>query len=85
MTVGGVRLTSATKSLAGDLASLANEALAAGVNNVSKLIERWDDGSERYDAPGESMLLAWDSNSVVGVGGMAWCPDVPGALRVRRL
>lgn len=77
-------LKPATDSLADDLEPLAREAQAGGVNNVSKLIERWIDRSERYDVPGESLLLAWAGSGVVGVGGIAWCPDVPGSLRVRR-
>ena len=74
----------ATRSLPDDLADLAHEAEVQGVRNVSTLIARWIDGSEVYTRVGESMLVAWLSGSVVGVGGLAWCPHVPGALRVRR-
>ena len=79
-----VVVAAATSSLPEDLAALSEEATAAGIINVARLVERWRDGSERYDAPGESMLLARVSDVVVGVGGIAWCPDVAGALRVRR-
>lgn len=68
------------------LRPLESEATKAGIRNVSVLIERWIDGSERYDRSGESLLVAIDSTSqvVVGVGGLSRCPDVAGALRVRR-
>ena len=80
----GVDVALATENLPDDVAPLAVEATAAGVNNVAKLIERWRNGTERYDVPGESMLIARLAGDVVGVGGIAWCPDLAGALRVRR-
>ncbi|CAN5767711.1 GNAT family N-acetyltransferase [soil metagenome] len=64
---------------------LADEATASGVRNRSVLIERWLAGSERYDRLGDALRVALDAGEkVVGVGGLAHCPDVPGALRVRR-
>jgi len=79
------RIASATETLPIDLEALAVEAASAGVNNVGTLVERWADGSERYSSPGESMLIARGvDGAAVGVGGIALCRDVPGALRVRR-
>jgi len=68
------------------LRPLEAEAVADGVHNVTRLLDRWVDGSERYEAPGESLLvaLAAGTERVVGVGGISRCPDVAGALRVRR-
>lgn len=68
------------------LDALAAEADAHGIRNVATLIARWNDGTERYDRQGESMLVAVDrtGNNVIGVGGIALCPHVDGALRVRR-
>lgn len=48
------------------------------------LIQRWLDGTERYDRPGESVLAATSGDEVVGIGGLTRCPHVDGALRVRR-
>ncbi len=79
-----VTVAAATDSLPQDLRELAAEAEAAGINNVTRLIDRWADGTERYDRPGESVLVAWASARVVGVGGLSQCRDVPAALRVRR-
>lgn len=85
MTSTDVHITAATDSLPLDLGALAAEAAASGINNVGTLVERWRDGSERYDRRGESMLLArLSDDSIVGVGGIAQCRDVPEALRVRR-
>lgn len=68
------------------LADLAAEADAHGIRNVTTLVACWEDGSERYERQGESMLVVVDGTgkNVIGVGGMALCPHVGGALRVRR-
>ena len=68
------------------LRDLEVEARSAGIRNVTFLIERWVDGTAHFDGPGESLLVALDetSSSCLGVGGLSRCPDVPGALRMRR-
>lgn len=68
------------------LGRLVAEAAAAGIRNVAAVVDRWADGSERYDAPGEALLVAIDGEQgdVIGVGGLSRCPHVAGALRVRR-
>jgi GNAT superfamily N-acetyltransferase len=68
------------------LAHLAEEATRQGIRNVATLLARWEDGSERYDRLGETMLVALDSagEKVIGVGGLTQCPHVDGAMRVRR-
>lgn len=68
------------------LRDLEREAATGGIRNVSTLISCWVDGSQRYDRPGESLLVAVDgtTNAVIGVGGLSQCPHVPNALRVRR-
>lgn len=67
------------------LRDLAADAAVQGVRNMSILMDRWVDGSERFDRVGESLLIAeTEAGAVVGVGGLSHCPHVPGALRVRR-
>ncbi len=68
------------------LSDLETEAQSRGFRNVSILVARWVDGSERYDGPGESLLVVVDpaAGAVIGVGGLTICPDVHGAMRVRR-
>ncbi len=66
------------------LVGLAAEARAEGIRNVSVLVSRWVARSERYEQPGESMLVARSGTEIVGVGGLTHCPHVPGAMRVRR-
>jgi GNAT superfamily N-acetyltransferase len=57
---------------------------AEGIRNVATLVERWVDGSERYDRDGERVLAAIAADEVVGIGALSRCPTVPDALRVRR-
>ena len=66
------------------LDALRREADAEGIRIVSTVIGGWVDGAQRYDQPGESLLVAQCDGVVVAVGGLAWCPNVAGALRVRR-
>ncbi len=84
MTDDSIAIAPASDSLADDLAALAAESRTAGVKNVTVLVDRWVAGTERFDGPGEMLLVAWSGGLVVGVGGISKCPDVPGALRVRR-
>jgi GNAT superfamily N-acetyltransferase len=60
------------------------EAEAEAIRNVPTLVDRWLDGSERYDRDGERVLAAIAADEVVGIGALSRCPTVPDALRVRR-
>lgn len=77
-------VVSAEPYLPGGIDHLRASAEAEGLRNVGTLIDRWRDGSERYDRDGERVLAAIAGGDVVGVGGLSRCPSVPGALRVRR-
>lgn len=81
-----IEIGSAVPVMPDGLTGLEVEARSSGVRNVTMLVDRWVDGSERFDAPGELLLVARDSASgcVIGVGGLSRCPDVAGAFRVRR-
>ena len=84
MTTDGIVIAQATASLADDLAGLVAESSAVGIRNVTAVAERWTAGTERFDRPGEQLLVAWAGSATIGIGGITQCPDVPGALRVRR-
>ncbi len=91
-----VRLIKAADPLPAGLDDLAIEATAAGIRNVGTLIQQWESGDNRFNREGEALIIAVASGRVqsdfasqsgvaaVGVGGLSQCPDVPGALRVRR-
>ncbi len=78
------RIVPAGPLLPDGLASLSRHADREGIRIVSTVIERWRDGTERFDRPGESLLAALSGDEVVGIGGITRCPQVSGALRMRR-
>jgi GNAT superfamily N-acetyltransferase len=63
---------------------LLEEAARDGVRNMSLLIAEWESGVERFDAPGEALFGAFDSDILVGVGGVTVEQDAD-AMRMRRL
>jgi GNAT superfamily N-acetyltransferase len=47
-----------------------NEAAAEGFNNMSVLRDEWENGSNRFDRPGEILALATINGEMVGIGGI---------------
>jgi aminoglycoside phosphotransferase (APT) family kinase protein/GNAT superfamily N-acetyltransferase len=82
--VGTFTVCPAGPHLPEGLTPLAADAEREGIRNVSALVAHWVEGTTRFDRPGERLLVAVAGGDVVGVGGLTRCPDVDGALRVRR-
>ena len=59
-----------TQLLPGHLAAAAEEAERAGYRFVSRLVDEWASGINRFDRPGESLLVAVLGGQVVGVCGL---------------
>jgi GNAT superfamily N-acetyltransferase len=74
-------------SLAEDIAALLAASLAEGHNLVKRLGDDWNDGSNRFDRPGEIALQARLGAKLVGVGGLNRDPylDDPAVGRLRHL
>lgn len=74
-------------SLPEDIALLLGESLAEGHNLVERLVDEWDDGSNRFDRPGEIAVQARLGAKLVGVGGLNRDPylDDPMVGRIRHL
>jgi len=79
-----IAIEDAARWLPAGLDLLRREADDEGIRIVSTVIDRWIDGTQRYDRPGEKLLVGRVGERIVAVGGLAWCPNVAGALRVRR-
>lgn len=81
-----VRIEPAQRWLPDRLDRLAEQAAAEGIRIVARVVSRWRDGSERYGEPVERLYVAVDTeqDTPVGLGGLTRCPDVAGALRMRR-
>jgi GNAT superfamily N-acetyltransferase len=74
-------------SLPDDISALLEASLADGHNLVKRLVDDWNDGSNRFDRPGEIALQARLSSTLVGVGGLNRDPyiDDPATGRIRHL
>jgi GNAT superfamily N-acetyltransferase len=60
------------------------EALSEGYRHVERLAVDWASGAERFDAPGETLLAAFITCGLAGIGGMTVDPANRRALRMRR-
>jgi ribosomal protein S18 acetylase RimI-like enzyme len=66
-----------------ELALLADLALSEGIRNVSMLAE--DFKAKRISSDDGVLILgAWQGTKLLGIGGRTRCPNVKGALRMRR-
>jgi hypothetical protein len=65
------------KSLPPQLVDLEREASAQGFNFLDRLIEEWTTGTNRFDKPGECLLVATDNGHLVGIGGLNIDPYEP--------
>lgn len=86
MVAGQLSVDSIT-SLPNDIARLLGESLGEGHNLVKRLVDEWDDGSNRFDRPGEIALQARLGGKLVGIGGLNRDPylDDPAVGRIRHL
>lgn len=75
------------RTLPPPLLDLAREASTLGFNFLGRLIDEWSTGCNRFDKPGERLLVAADNGSIVGIGGLNVDPYEPtgDTARLRRL
>ncbi len=66
---------------------LVNEASATGFHALSRLLDEWQSGRNRFGQPGEAIFVAIDNGIIVGVCGLNRDPYVsdPSVGRVRHL
>lgn len=66
---------------------LAERAAAEGHQNISTLVSEFLSGSNRFQAPGEALFAAFDSDRLIGIGGLNRDPyeSAEVVARVRRL
>jgi GNAT superfamily N-acetyltransferase len=69
------------------LAPLLKQSKAEGLNLVLRLCENWENGSNRFNKPGEAFYAAEHEGRFLGVGGRSQDPYVndPSVLRVRHV
>ena len=69
---------------AGSLDALVAESEAEGLRFVRRLVEEWASGANRFDRPGETLLVARQAGQIVGVCGLNEDPYA-GAPRIGRV
>jgi len=67
-----------------EIAGLASEARREGHLHITRLIDEWSAGDNRFERDGERLLGAYVGEVLAGVGGMAVEAAISGALRMRR-
>ncbi len=71
-------------ALPAGLGALRTEALADGFRALERLVTEWEEGTLRFDRPGEALMMARGDGRCVGIGGITIDPDYPEAMRMRR-
>ena len=56
------------------ISTLEKEAVAEGFKFVTRLTLEWHSGSNRFDAPGECLISAYQEQQLVGIGGLSVDP-----------
>jgi GNAT superfamily N-acetyltransferase len=76
-----------TESLPTDVPQLLEASLAEGHNLVQRLVDEWNDGSNRFDGPGEVIFEARVGTRLAAVGGLNRDPylDDPEVARIRHV
>jgi GNAT superfamily N-acetyltransferase len=69
---------------ASELTLLADAAEREGYSHIRRLVEEWENGSNRFDKLGELLLGAFDGTSMVAIGGVTIESSRPDWLRMRR-
>ncbi|RMO90018.1 Acetyltransferase [Pseudomonas syringae pv. philadelphi] len=65
---------------------LEKEAAAEGFRFLSRLVDEWESGKNRFDAKGECLMAAFLNGCLVGIGGLSRDPFAEGEVgRLRRL
>lgn len=71
--------------LPSDITDLGMDARRDGHRSVDRLVDEWVDDRNRFDRPGECLLLAYGGGILAGVGGVTVEPTDISLFRVRRL
>ncbi|MEX3772938.1 GNAT family N-acetyltransferase [Pseudomonas sp. MYb118] len=56
------------------ISTLEKEAVAEGFKFLTRLTSEWHSGSNRFDAPGECLISAYQDQHLVGIGGLSVDP-----------
>jgi len=77
-------LVEIAETLPADVQVLRNATRKEGHRFIDRLCDDWLSGKNTFSKDHEILLLAYNGNSIAGVGGLTHDPVVPNALRMRR-
>ncbi|EJL06973.1 GNAT family N-acetyltransferase [Pseudomonas chlororaphis] len=73
-------------ALAPQVLVLEAEAVADGFRFLTRLVAEWQNGSNRFDQPGECLLGAFRNGQLIAIGGLSYDPYAgPDIGRLRRV
>ena len=73
-------------ALPSDILILEAEAMAGGFRFLTRLVADWENGSNRFDRPGECLLGAFCNGQLIAIGGLSYDPYAgPDIGRLRRV
>lgn len=86
-TVEGPRVDPVVTLDTPDFEALHDDALQTRFGALTRLVDEWRSGANRFAKPGEVLLAAWIADRVVGIGGLNIDPFAhrPEVGRIRRL
>ncbi|MGO6849120.1 GNAT family N-acetyltransferase [Rhizobium beringeri] len=67
-----------------EIADLESEARREGYLHITRLVDEWSTGDNRFQRDGERLLGAYADEVLAGIGGMTVETAMSGALRMRR-
>ena len=66
--------------------ALEKEAIGEGFRFLTRLINEWHSGANRFDAPGECLMAAYLNQQLIGIGGLSVDPYADNNVaRLRRV
>lgn len=69
-----------------EIQPLEKEAVGEGFRFLTRLIDEWNSGANRFDAPGECLMAAYLNQQLVGIGGLSVDPYTEESMaRLRRI
>ena len=69
-----------------EIQALEKEAVGEGFRFMTRLIDEWNSGANRFEAPGECLMAAYLNQQLVGIGGLSVDPYAAKSMaRLRRV
>lgn len=67
-----------------DFSNLQSDATQEGFGFLDRLVNEWASGANRFNKPGEALVVARRDGAIAGIGGVTEDPFQAEALRMRR-